>query len=207
MTTFTIETDNTITAYAPGEEIPAGDSVQKFSSPESLDRIILASECPGDRLVEIWNNFAGVVPFDDLKPVRKFTDRKTGVARIWKAILRLEAARAPQGAQGAPKAKAATQEATAAKNAPKTPKGAKKAKPKKAAGKEAKETRKGTKSALVLELIRRPKGATIQEIMKATDWQAHSVRGFVSGAVAKKMGIKVESIKRDSGERAYQVAQ
>jgi hypothetical protein len=41
--------------------------------------------------------------------------------------------------------------------------------------------------------------------MKATGWQAHSVRGFISGSLTKKMGLKVESIKREDGERAYRI--
>ena len=42
--------------------------------------------------------------------------------------------------------------------------------------------------------------------MKATDWQAHSVRGFLSGTIGKKMGLKLESIKREDGERVYNLA-
>jgi len=42
--------------------------------------------------------------------------------------------------------------------------------------------------------------------MAATGWQAHSVRGFISGAIVKKMGLKVESSKRTDGERAYSLA-
>jgi hypothetical protein len=42
--------------------------------------------------------------------------------------------------------------------------------------------------------------------MKATDWQAHSVRGFISGTLGKKMGLKVESTKREDGERVYSLA-
>ncbi len=38
------------------------------------------------RLIDTWNSFAGVAPFDDLKPVKKFTDRKAAVSRIWKAV-------------------------------------------------------------------------------------------------------------------------
>jgi uncharacterized protein DUF3489 len=54
-------------------------------------------------------------------------------------------------------------------------------------------------------MIRRPKGATLAEIMKATGWQPHSVRGFISGAVGKKMGLTVESTKNDDGERVYRL--
>jgi hypothetical protein len=62
-----------------------------------------------------------------------------------------------------------------------------------------KATRDGSKSAAVLELMRRKEGATLAEIAKATDWQSHSIRGFVSGYVARKMGLKVESTKNDAG--------
>jgi hypothetical protein len=49
-------------------------------------------------------------------------------------------------------------------------------------------------------------GATMAEIMAKTDWQAHSVRGFTSGMVTKRMGLKVESTKTDAGERCYKIA-
>ena len=45
--------------------------------------------------------------------------------------------------------------------------------------------------------------ATLAEIMKATDWQAHTVRGFISGTLGKKMGLTVTSAKNDDGERTY----
>jgi hypothetical protein len=65
--------------------------------------------------------------------------------------------------------------------------------------------REGSKKQVVLNLLRRKDGATLAEIMKATDWQAHSVRGFISGAVGKKMGLAVESTKTDAGERVYRI--
>jgi hypothetical protein len=62
-----------------------------------------------------------------------------------------------------------------------------------------------SKSATILELISRTKGATLPEIMKATGWQPHSVRGFISTA-AKKLGIKIESTKNEAGDRLYKTA-
>ena len=65
--------------------------------------------------------------------------------------------------------------------------------------------RDGSKTAKVLELIQRPGGATLKELMKATGWQAHSIRGFISGTLGKKMGLTVTSAKDDDGERNYSI--
>jgi hypothetical protein len=54
-------------------------------------------------------------------------------------------------------------------------------------------------------LLQRPGGATLKELTKATSWQPHSIRGFLSGAIGKRMGLKVESAKAESGERTYSV--
>ena len=62
----------------------------------------------------------------------------------------------------------------------------------------------GTKSARVTVLLQRPKGATIAEIMTATGWQPHSVRGFMSGTLVKRKGLKLES-EKTNGERRYRV--
>ena len=95
-----------------------------------------------------------------------------------------------------------------------TPKQAKAAPPKKDArpagrpspahAKGASTPRAESKGAKILELIGRPKGASLAEIMKATSWQAHSVRGFLSTA-AKKHGLKIESTKTEAGDRVYQI--
>jgi hypothetical protein len=65
--------------------------------------------------------------------------------------------------------------------------------------------RKGSKTDKVLALLKRPGGATAKELIKATGWQAHSLRGFLSGTVGKKMGLTIMSIKGQDGERNYTI--
>jgi hypothetical protein len=65
---------------------------------------------------------------------------------------------------------------------------------------------KTSKQDQVLTLLRRQDGASIEEIVAATDWQPHSVRGFLSGAVKKRLGIDVISEKDEDGVRRYHVA-
>jgi hypothetical protein len=125
---------------------------------------------------------------------------------------------AEQGAHVAPEKASSKKGATQKKGAPKgqnAAKGKAKASPKKKtkAGKKAarpalaKQTSTPSaesKGAKILELIGRPKGASLAEIMKVTAWQAHSVRGFLSTA-AKKHGLKIESTKTEAGDRVYQI--
>jgi hypothetical protein len=61
-----------------------------------------------------------------------------------------------------------------------------------------------TKSDQILALLKQPGGATLKAIMAATGWQAHSVRGFISGHLVKKMKLRVESL-RQNGERVYAI--
>jgi hypothetical protein len=135
------------------------------------------------------------------------------------AVAEQTATVAEQSAPVAPEKASSKKGATQKKGAPKGQKTAKarKGKPaskkeakagkkpsKPAPGKEASTPRPESKGAKILALIGRPKGASLAEIMKATDWQAHSVRGFLSTA-AKKHGLKIESTKTDAGDRVYQI--
>jgi hypothetical protein len=63
-----------------------------------------------------------------------------------------------------------------------------------------------SKKSIVLDLLRRNDGATLAEIAKATNWQNHSIRGFISGTLAKKMSLIIESAKNEAGERTYRTA-
>ena len=148
-TTFTIDTDNNITAFDAAARVPEGQD--GFTTEKEFAK--LSADWPIARFPEVWNAFAGAPPFGDLKPVKKFTDRKTAVARIWKAIQALTPAPAQQAAPVAPKKAKATKQATA-KDATPT-------------------ARDGSKKAIVLELIRRADGASLKEIQEATAWQAH----------------------------------
>jgi hypothetical protein len=66
-------------------------------------------------------------------------------------------------------------------------------------------TERANKKAEVIALMKRAKGATLAEIMAATEWQAHTVRGFVS-ILGSKGGEKIDSSKNIAGERTYKIA-
>jgi hypothetical protein len=66
-------------------------------------------------------------------------------------------------------------------------------------------TRSGTKQALLVDLLRRKDGATIAEVMNATGWQPHSVRGAISGTLKKKLGLAVTSDKVEGRGRLYRI--
>src|SRR5438876_7879039 len=142
--TFTINTQGNIVRHESTAAIPEGNLA--FSTEAEL--ATLAESWPVTRLVNIWNALPGV------PPVRKFTDRKTAIRRIW-AALQVTTPAAPAGKPQIP----------AKRSAPK---------PKSATAKRA-----TTKTEKVIALLRRPEGATLKTLITATGWQPHSVRGFI----------------------------
>ena len=112
-----------------------------------------------------------------VQPVQRFTSRQVATTRIWKALQRL----ATSDAETEP-----VKRPSVGRKAP------------------IQKERGNSKTARVIALLRRPQGATLQAIMKATGWQSHSVRGFISGQLKKKLGLKVRSVKRE-GKRVYSI--
>ena len=169
---FTISADNNITAYGSCAELPSQPDGERpaFASQEELAS--LAAHWPGSRLVEIWNRLPGV------RPVTRFTSRKTAVRRIWGALQSLSAAAAPpSGRTGRRRAASRSRQERVA--------------------------RPNSKKATLLGMLERPEGATLKALMKATAWQAHTVREFLSGTLRKKMGLKIHSFRSQEGDRAY----
>jgi hypothetical protein len=176
MKTFTINPANHVRACASNEETRMPDGGAKFASEKELTA--LAAHWPGKRLVEIWNKLSGV------ETVRKFTDRKTAVRRIWRAIQDLEPARAEQARTGARKGPGLGKAAAGAEQP--------------VVGRDS------TKTERIIALLKQPSGATLKAIMAVTGWQSHSVRGFISAQLTKRMGFRIKSFKRD-GERVYRI--
>ncbi len=99
---------------------------------------------------------------------------------------------------------------TVADEAPVGPAPKKRGRPRKAAATgadaaPARKTRDGTKQAQVIAMLRRREGATIAQIVEATKWRSHTVRGFFAGALKKKLGLEVRSVKVEDKDRVYHI--
>lgn len=70
----------------------------------------------------------------------------------------------------------------------------------------SKSARRPSKNDAILHLLRRKQGASLEEMQKASGWQNHSVRGYLSGTVKKRLGLKLNSSKSPNGERRYTIA-
>jgi hypothetical protein len=156
------------------------------------------------------NVFAGTPPIAVSTEFKGLTDRKSAVTRIWTVAQRPDEALEEEmriAEQDALRAASAAKSARAAHTAaPKTP-------PKPKATKDATSTdgapapkqREGTRKATVIALLERAGGATLEEIMSATSWQKHSVRGFIS-KLGSKHGCRIVSARREADQaRVYSI--
>jgi hypothetical protein len=218
MPTYSIDTENSLAVHPDKDAAikEAGAAGAAFSTEAELSEA--TGLWPASRLVDVWNGFAGAPPFAELKEVKRFTDRKSAVTRIWTAAQRLGEAleeemaiaeqdmlRAQQDMLSAAKAtKPAKAARTAAPKAPAKPKATKATTS--TDGAPAPKQREGTRKATVVALLEREGGATLEEIMSATSWQKHSVRGFIS-TLGSKHGYTVVSTRRESDKaRMYSMA-
>lgn len=92
------------------------------------------------------------------------------------------------------------------KSSKSAPKGKKLSAPMKA-GLKAVAATSGSKLSQVIALLSRPEGVTLEALMKATQWQRHTVRGAISGALKKKHGYIVTSVKGADNVRIYKIEQ
>ena len=113
----------------------------------------------------------------DVKKLDGFKDQATAVRRIWMALQKLPAP---------PKSQKPTAERKDKKHGP--------------------AVHADSKQAQVIGMLRGSKGATIEALVKATGWQPHSVRGLISGALKKRLGLKIVSNKPGNGPRVYRIA-
>jgi hypothetical protein len=67
-------------------------------------------------------------------------------------------------------------------------------------------SRGDSKQALIIGMLKRPQGATLAQIVAATGWQSHTVRGAIAGSLKKKLGLTVESTKASGEDRVYRIA-
>lgn len=232
MNIFTIDREtNTITLHSTPEEAEAAREADHFMDEIGLARLVV--DWPAVRLVEIWNSLPGETPVKKFKDrttaikriwnaMQKLlgrvpeghsreesepmpqaisipdTTQEPAVPGAYEGIaensepLGLASPRAPHAPDVAPLEPAAAARAIRVKKPPK-------------ADARVKISRQRSKSETILDLLQRPGGATLKEIMKATGWQAHSVRGFLSGTVGKKMNLRVISGKAEGGERSYSI--
>ena len=214
MPTYSIDGDNNLAVHPDkGAAIKeAGLTGAVFETEADFGEA--AAAWPASRLVDVWNGFAGAPPFAELKEVKRFTDRKSAVARIWNVAQRLgetleeemkiaeqdmlrarremasptkPAKAARTAAAKAPAKQKATKDATGTDDAP------------------APKQREGTRKATVLALLEREGGATLEDIMTETLWQKHSVRGFIS-TLASKHGHVITSTRREGDQaRVYAI--
>jgi hypothetical protein len=187
MHAFTIDAENNITVH-PNKKAARQTGAGVFDTAESFAELIGADN---KRLVEIWNSLTGVTP------VKKFTSGAVAARRIFAEVQKL----------ALPGGEATAEPETIAPSAKRSPKATIVAEPavakdttRRTARKTEPGTKAGSKKEILLTLISRKNGASLEELMVALKWQKHSVRGFIA-TLGKT--VSIESFKSELGLRTY----
>jgi hypothetical protein len=191
MNVFTIDADNNITVHAT-KKAARETGADIFDTAANFAELIGTDN---KRLIEIWNSLTGVTP------VKKFTSRAVAARRIFAEVQKL----APTVHTSGPSAAGAT----AADPAPAPARPVKNARTKRVTAPKAAGSgpRAASKTAQLIEMLRRPEGATLEEVMTRFGWQVHTTRALMSagGSLTKKHGITVIS-ERVGDARTYRIA-
>ena len=187
MKTFILDADHNITTYASQEAasnaVPPGDAFTTVAGLKTALKQLSAATVVG-----IWNSLTGVTP------VKKFASLDVAAKRIFKELQKLGVPDATE-APPAPEAKPA--------------KASKTAKPatKKVATPAGNGPLATSKTAQLIEMLKRPKGATLEEVMAKFGWQIHTTRAIMSagGSLTKKHGLTVIS-EKVGDSRTYRIA-
>ncbi len=204
---FAIDQDKNIFYVGAGVSLPGGSN---FSTEAALQSIADAKQWTREDLEGIWNGFVGVVPFDNLRSVKKFRNRPYGIRQIWNAIQRLAPEDQQQVSKGVivkpKKEKKETEpKAVKAKKEPKVNKPPKVKAAKKTKGPKVEHAGRGEKREIVMSLLARERGATVPEIMEKTGWLPHSTRGYLS-TIQSKGFVKLAKEKDAKRGLVYRAA-
>jgi len=189
---FYIDLESKNIVYADASD-PERSGYPHFASEKALLAIADTEGWSKEQVTAIWNTFAGVPPFQQLKRQMMFKNRPYGISAIWKAVQRLKT-----GEDTTPQPKPAS--------VSKPPKRAKDV-AKKPRTPEAATAGNGTSDTLakVVTLISRPNGASIDELMTKMEWTAtHTARGRIS--ILKSKGYAIESFRHETRGRVYRIA-
>ena len=180
MNAFTIDAENNITVH-PTRKVARATGAGVFDTAENLAELIGEDH---RRLVDIWNGLTGVTP------VKKFASRAVAARRIFAEAQKLASPATAVSLEIKVETPVAPEATPAKKNSS----------AKKADAVTRTQTKAGSRKEVLLGLISRHNGASLEELMAALHWQKHSVRGFI--ATLRKTA-RIESFKTEQGVRTY----
>jgi hypothetical protein len=162
--------------FRKAAHLPTRKAGRHFTSEKEWTRI--GGDLPMTRLVAIWNRLG-------VTPVQRFTSRQKALTRIWNAVQRLK----PEQENESPQPAAAMHP-----------------KEREASSGDAPVQARESKKAQLLALLQVREGVSIDQLARVTGWQKHSIRGFLSGTIRRKMGLNLIAAKTEQGVRVYRIA-